>query len=408
VNQIGAIFKPSTTIVTIGEGERQREVALRIFPGDGLGTVSALNLRRPQFRVEAAFIVAYNRDDRKEVREKSERAYQEAQAAMRAAAAGEPEAPPTTAPGPGTKYIVVDGLRIAFTPCIEHQTVSLHTAIGSPRYIGQAGISATRTPRPSCGSKTFGTGASATRAPRRTSRRPPAMSGGRPETQVQRGRCRMYKTAAEPEPARELVGVNIGEFQLDSASGTDWTYRMYLHGHRVKVHRVFPDPVGGRGIAEATHLDQYEAKRATFSFPADWSANNNANLAEAAIVDAYKRATEPVRSSIRFGSLVLVMNLDPGMGVVRVEAEPEGEQPQWAATLSALHKDYMQVQVAWSAPNFGHVFGADPEAEPGRGNRLRLARASSALWRSVNRQYPALLRQVRPRATNERSGLLNA
>jgi hypothetical protein len=150
VNQIGATVKPSTTIVTIGAGERQREVALRVFPGDGLvtvstvgeqpqfvGTVSALNLRKPQFRVDAAFIVAFNRDDRKEVREKSDQAYQGAQAAMRAAAS-EPEGPPTTPPGPGTKYIVVDGLRIAFTPCVEHRTVTLHTGIGSPRYIGQA------------------------------------------------------------------------------------------------------------------------------------------------------------------------------------------------------------------------------------------------------------------------------
>jgi hypothetical protein len=217
----------------------------------------------------------------------------------------------------------------------------------------------------------------------------------------------MNTTAAEP--IQEFAGVNIGEVQLASAGGNDWTYRMYLHhGHRVRMHRVFPDPDGGRDIAEATHLDQYEAKQATFSFPVDWSANSNAVLAEAAIVDAYKRATEPVRSSIRFGSLVLVLNLNPATGVVRVEAEPDGDQPQWAATLSALHRDYMQVQVAWSAPDFGHVFGADPEAEPGRFNRLRLARAGSELWRSVNQQRPVLPRQARPRDINEWSGLPNA
>jgi hypothetical protein len=151
VNPIGAVIPPTTKRVAIGEGERERDVDLRVFAGDGLvtvstveekprfiGVVSALNLRRPQFRVEAHFIAALNRDDRRQVREAADAAYQAAQAAAKSSAPAAPASPPTIRPGPGTKYVTVDGLKIAFTPDIKHRAVSLHTGIGSPRYIGQA------------------------------------------------------------------------------------------------------------------------------------------------------------------------------------------------------------------------------------------------------------------------------
>lgn len=151
MNPIGAVSPPTTKRVRIGEGERTRDVDLRVFAGDGLvtvstveeqprfvGTVSALNLRRPQFRVEPEFIVPFNQDDRRQVREAADTAYQAAQAAAKSSAPAAPAAPPTIAPGPDTKYVTVDGLKLAFTPDIEHWAVSLHTGIGSPRYIGQA------------------------------------------------------------------------------------------------------------------------------------------------------------------------------------------------------------------------------------------------------------------------------
>ncbi|THV39648.1 hypothetical protein [Glycomyces buryatensis] len=218
----------------------------------------------------------------------------------------------------------------------------------------------------------------------------------------------MGETAtAEAGPVREAAGLKIGEFHLCAAAGPDWTYRVYLHGgNQARVDRVFPDP--HRGVAEATDLDQYDQGGAHFDFPSDWAGNGNAVLAEAAIVDAYKRAIEvPVRSSIRFGDLVLVMTATPSTGVVRVEEEPGDAEPRWAATLTAPHKDYMQVQVSWSAPDYGDTFGTDPESEPGRSNRLRLARAGSALWRSAVRGRLALPRQARTDDINERSALRN-
>jgi hypothetical protein len=220
----------------------------------------------------------------------------------------------------------------------------------------------------------------------------------------------MDETAtAETVPTREPAGVNIGEFHLDASSGQGWTYRMYLlDDDCVRVNRVYPDPENGRGIAEARNLSRYEDKGAVFSFPSSWEGNGNAERAEAQIVRAHRRATMvTVASSIRFGDLVLVMTADPQAGVIRVEEEPEGATPRWAATLSALHRDYMSVQISWSAPDFGHVFGTNPEDNPGWSNRRRLARAGLALWRSVSRDRISVPRQARTDDTNELGDLLN-
>ncbi|MFG3342395.1 hypothetical protein [Glycomyces sp. NPDC048151] len=151
MNQIGAVIAPSTETVTIGEGDRERQVRLRVFAGDGLvtvsttggepqfaGTVSALHLRRPQFRVETEFAPAFTTDERRDVREAAYAAYEAAMAALKAAAPAEPAPPLILAPGKDSTVLTVDGLRIAFTPDTAHRAVSLHTAVGSPRYIGQA------------------------------------------------------------------------------------------------------------------------------------------------------------------------------------------------------------------------------------------------------------------------------
>lgn len=220
----------------------------------------------------------------------------------------------------------------------------------------------------------------------------------------------MNEVAGATGEAGCMAGVNIGEFHLNAASGKGWTYRMYLHRpDTVRVNRVFPDPDSGRDVALAERLGQYDKQRARFTFPSAWEANGNAKRAEIAIVNAYQRATlVPVAASIRFGDLVLVMTADPPAGIVRVEEEREGVPPRWAATLSALHKDPKQVQVAWSAPQFGEVFGTNPESEPGRSNRLRLARSASALWRSTTRRNRNVVRQGRSNDINEPSALLDA
>jgi hypothetical protein len=151
VNQIGAVVAPSTTRVTIGECDREREVQLRVFAGDGLvtvstvggeprfaGMVSALSLRRPQFRVEPEFVAEFSRTERVQIREATDAAYQAAQSALKASAPATPQTPRIVAPRKGSTHITVDGLKIAFTPDVASKSVSLHTAIGSPRYIGQA------------------------------------------------------------------------------------------------------------------------------------------------------------------------------------------------------------------------------------------------------------------------------
>ncbi|MEU6246444.1 hypothetical protein [Glycomyces sp. NPDC047010] len=205
------------------------------------------------------------------------------------------------------------------------------------------------------------------------------------------------------------AGGNVGQFHLDAPGGGEWTYRMYLHGaDTIVVHRAHPDPATGRYIATATNLDRLDAGGAVFDFPADWAENGNAVLAEAAIIDAYRRiADAAVSASIRFGEVVLVMTTAPGMNLVRVEEATTGPEPRWAATLTAPHRDYMAVQVSWNGPDFGHVLGTDAESNPGRANRFLLARAGSALWRSVNRDRLTLPRQPRADDVNEGCDLLN-
>ncbi|MFG3342396.1 hypothetical protein [Glycomyces sp. NPDC048151] len=201
----------------------------------------------------------------------------------------------------------------------------------------------------------------------------------------------MSETATpEAGPEHETRGLNIGEFHLDTASGGGWTYRMYLHDdNAVKVNRVYPDPERGQGIAEATRLDRYDEHRTKFTFPAAWAANGNADLAETAIVNAYRRALR-VTASIRFGDFVFVMSTEARSGVVRVVDEQDGTEPRWVATLTALHKDYMQVQISTS-PVYKDVFGADVIGETGQAARYRLARAASTLARSAHRWCPAAL-----------------
>jgi hypothetical protein len=200
---------------------------------------------------------------------------------------------------------------------------------------------------------------------------------------------------AEAERDQGSGGVNIGEFHLDAASGRGWTYRMYLHdNNQVRVNRVHPDPHGG--IAEAINLDRYGQGEATFVFPSTWAKNGNAARAELAIVNAYQRALAgPVAASIRFGDCVFVMTTEPGSGVARVEEEQKGAPPCWVATLTALHRDYMQVQVSWN-PHYKGVFGTDPLSDRGQASRYRLARAASELSRSADRHNPvaALLGQT--------------
>lgn len=145
MSQLEAVVACSTATVTIGEGDRKRDVELKVFPGNGLatvstveegarfvGTVTALNVRQPKFKLKAAFVADFNTAEWREVEEGADAAYQ---AALHAE---DPDDPAILKPGRGTKYVTVDRLRIAFTPDLATRSVSLHTGLGTPRLIGQA------------------------------------------------------------------------------------------------------------------------------------------------------------------------------------------------------------------------------------------------------------------------------
>jgi hypothetical protein len=94
--------------------------------------------------------------------------------------------------------------------------------------------------------------------------------------------------------------------------------------------------------------------------------------------------TNPVAASIRFGDLVAVMTTEPGAGIVLVEDGREGQGFRWIGNMTALHKPVESIQLSWNSTFYEDVFGRDQLGARGRANRLRLAQAGAALWRSVN------------------------
>jgi hypothetical protein len=144
---IGAKAAASEETVTIGSGERERTVRLRVFPGDNLVTVATVGERprflgmvsslnsRPQFQVEHEFAPEFTAQERREVREAADKAYRAEMKAL--AKPSKPAGPPLVPPGGVTRYFTVDDLKLAFTPDIANRSVSIHTGIGTPRFVGQ-------------------------------------------------------------------------------------------------------------------------------------------------------------------------------------------------------------------------------------------------------------------------------
>ncbi|MEU6246443.1 hypothetical protein [Glycomyces sp. NPDC047010] len=140
----------STTTVTIGDGDRERVLALKVFASSGLATVSAsedapeflgtvtgLNTREGHFKPKAVVAGEFTQIECTALCQAADAAYQAAQANLRAASLVDPAGPPILAPRAGSTYLTVDGLKIAFTPDTGNGSVSLHTGTGSPRNIGQ-------------------------------------------------------------------------------------------------------------------------------------------------------------------------------------------------------------------------------------------------------------------------------